>query len=78
MMGREGFENITLAFRELSWMGAHFRPFTKVLRKFRREVTRKTGKSLNREARRSPTRKKAGLARLTFRKTIADNLSKAG
>jgi hypothetical protein len=50
MMGREGFENITLAFRELSWMGAHFRPFTKVLRKFRREVTRKTGKSLNRES----------------------------
>jgi len=36
------FPFIVLAFRELSWVGTHFRPFTEVVRKGRREVTRKT------------------------------------
>src|SRR5436189_6058529 len=35
------FPFIVLALRELSWVGIHFRPFTEVVRKIRREVTRK-------------------------------------
>ena len=37
------FPFIVLAFRELSSLRTHFRPFTEVMRKSRREVTRELG-----------------------------------
>ena len=38
------FPFFVLAFRELSSLRTHFRPFTEVMRKSRREVTRKLAK----------------------------------
>src|SRR5712671_1195164 len=37
------FSFIVLAFRDLSSLRTHFRPFTEVMRKSRREVTRNVG-----------------------------------
>jgi hypothetical protein len=51
------FPFIVLAFRDLSSLRTHFRPFTEVMRKSRREVTRK-----NPEDRRTRLRRRYGVA----------------
>ena len=44
--------SLFLAFRDLSSLRTHFRPFTEVVRRIRLEVTREIGRQMNRGLRR--------------------------